>query len=652
MERRFASDGKELREYRAHYLKAIVSWLIVATAASAAITPHITLNRSSGVAPLAVFADATATEGLAGGDYVNANFAWNFDRDGADSTGRHSSTRGFVAAHVYENPGTYAIALSVTDRSGATASATALIEVSAFSGTTYYVASGGSNSAAGTSMDAPLATPDYALKNKAGPNTRILLRNGDRFTVPAVNASGAGPVIVGSYADPNHASNLLPVLVNNENGWGFISFDKSAGDWRIMDLAVTAPDNRAFSLAGTDILLLRVSIDSVGKDFCYSGGPGHFVFDCSMRDFGFNGGAGYGLYGDTFSQSAFVGNVSRLQKGGEHLFRTQSGAKMFIAYNDIDSVVDVMSGIQIRGSSTQAYVIGNHVTKDCGIHPQNSTSAEHESYCVADGNTFINSSLGITAVHVAVRNNLFCNTVPEANYPNGAVDLSVHPLVGMSDDVTILNNSSYGTPATFVTGSATNTVLKNNIFYSLTTYNYAAGVDLRNAAGNYRIDNNIYYAPKKGSSLWFAINGTIYGQSGFGAWQAAGADVHGKNIDPKFVSTDPASANFLTLAPGSPAIGMGAVAGDGSPVFCDIDGAPRASGQATDAGARLYGTAVARRMAGGKVPATIPPRTGVSAFDILGRAIPLPAREKSPGSPGVIILRQANGVYSAALNAP
>jgi hypothetical protein len=290
--------------------------------------------------------------------------------------------------------------------------------------------------------------------------------------------------------------------------------------------------------------------------------------------------------------------------------------------------------------------MGNRVTKDCGIHPQNSTSAEHESYCVVDGNTFINSSLGITAIHIAARNNLFCNTIPEASYPNGPVDLSVHPLVGMSDDVTILNNSCYGTPANFLTGSATNTVIKNNVFYSLTTYDYAAGVDLGNGMSNYQIDNNIYYAPLKGSSLWFTAGGVIIGQSGFTAWQAAGADVHGKNVDPKYASTDPFSPNFLKLSAGSPAIGAGAAVGDGAPTFCDFDGSLRAAGQATDMGARLFSaTGVRQAIIRHKSNPVTSHGTAAAVYDIRGRSYPLTEFGSVRGATGIIILRQAGNRY-------
>lgn len=607
----------------------IFTIILAGTAIStyAAITPHIVLNTSSGVAPLAIFVDATTTEGLTGGDYINANFGWNFDRDRIDSAGKHSRTRGFVAAHVYENPGTYTITLDVVDRSGAKASATSQVVVQPFTGTTYYVATGGSNSAAGTSMTAPLATPDYAMQQKVAPNTRILIRNGDRFMVPAFTVSGkSGPVIVGAYSDPNRPSNQAPMLFNNQDGWGFISLGSGISDWRIMDIHVrgtnvntsVSPAQRGFSLSGTNILLLRIEVDSMARDAFAGAGTGlnNFIFDCSLHDFG-----GYGYWCDPINQGAFVGNVSRRQNGGEHLFRTQSGSKEFIAYNDLREFVDVMSGIQIRGNSSQVYLTGNRMEKDCAFHPQNSTSEEYESYCVADGNTFINARFTIAAKHIAIRNNRFYN---------GAISLDVHPLVGMSDSVTIVGNSCFGHGINeLVSGSATNTVIKNNIFSTITTDDWASGLSLGNAISTYQIDYNLYYAPNKPGkgNLWFVVNGVELGRSSFSAWQAAGGDVHGKYANPLFLSTDSSSTDFLKLGTGSPAIGAGAVTGDAAPVFCDFDGNLRTAGQITDIGARLYGTQAVVAQ-GGKVrpvaAKAVPSRFLLSknkAYDLIGRVV-------------------------------
>jgi hypothetical protein len=559
--------------------------------ASAAITPHIVLNRSSGVAPCAIFVDATATGGLANGDYINASFAWNFDQGGVDPNGKHTRTRGFVAAHVYEKPGTYTLSLDVVDRSGAAASTSVSVEIAPFTGTTYYVAAGGSDSAAGTSMAQPPASADYALGKKAKPNTRILFRKGDLFVTPAFSVAGTGgPVIVGAYTDPNKVSDQAPLLCNRQDGWGFISLGEKTSDWRLMDLHVrgcgvstsVSPAQRGFSLFGSDILFLRVEVDSMARDAFAGGGVNNFIFDCPLHDFG-----GYGYWCDPIDRGAFVGTISLRQSGGEHLFRTQSGSKEFIADNELREAIDVMSGIQIRGNSSQAYLIGNRVEKDCAFHPQNSTSEEHESYCVADGNTFIGAGFGIAAKHIAIRNNRFYN---------GIIALDVHPLVGMSDSVTIIGNSCYGRRVNeLVLGSAANTMIKNNVLYTATTDDWASGLSLGNALANYQIDYNIYYAPNKSNhgNLWFVVDGVELGRSGFAAWQASGSDAHGRYADPVFLSIDSSSIDFLKPGPGSPAIGAGAIIGETAPVFCDFFGNPRKAGQATDAGACLYGTPAA-----------------------------------------------------------
>jgi hypothetical protein len=567
--------------------RALVSAILLsAMCVSAAITPRIALNCVSGVAPLAIFVDATNTEGLAGSDFVNAHFGLNFDSARVDTTGKYSRTRGFVAAHVYETPGTYTITLNVIDRSGSAATASAQVTVLPFNGTTYYVASSGNNSATGTSMTEPLATPDYALQQKAAPNVRILIRKGDRFTVGAFTVSNKkGPVIVGAYSDPNRPSDQAPILFNNQDGWGFISFDEKTSDWRMMDIHVrgmnvnteASPAQRGFSLFGTGILLLRVEVDSMARDAFAGGGLNNFIFDCQLHDFG-----GYGYWCSPINQGAFVGNVSRRQNGGEHLFRTQSGSKEFIAYNELSEPVSVMSGIQIRGNSSQAYLLGNRVEKDCAFHPQNSTSEEYESYCVADGNTFTNAGFGIAAKHIAIRNNRFFN---------GAISLDNHPLVGMSDSVTIVGNSCYGRRVNeLVIGSATATMIKNNILHTATADDWASGLFLENGIDNYHIDNNLYFAPNKPGkgNLWFVVNGVELGRSGFSAWQAAGGDVHGTYANPIFLSIDSSSTDFLRLSPESPAIGTGAAVGDAAPVFCDFNGNLRTVGLPTEIGAYLF----------------------------------------------------------------
>jgi hypothetical protein len=594
----------------------------VACALQAAIAPQLGLSRTTGVVPLAVFVDATTTGGLDGSDYINANFDWNFDRDGVDPAGRHTLTRGFVAAHVYENPGTYTIELTVHDRLGAVATATSQVVVTPFTGTTYYVATGGSNSAAGTSMTAPLATADYAILQKGGPNTRILLRNGDRFPIPPITVSKTGPMIVGSYSDPSSPSSVLPILYCSTDGWGILSVS-GASDCRFMDIhlrsSFTAIDDANASPnqgAGgansscSNTLFLRMEVDSVGRYGFGGDGRNTCIFDCYYHDYGT-----YGCYVDSLDHFAMVGVVSRRLTGGQHFIRYQTnGSKAFFAYNDIDQSGVNYDCVTVRGNTSQVYLLQNRLDLNLSMHPQYQGAVEHESYCVADGNLLVNGGIQVAAKHVAIRNNLL---------HDGGIGLSTYTNVGMSDDVTILNNSLYGYVNEMASGSATNVVIKNNILYASQADQWASGLSFSNALSNYQIDNNIYYAPNKNGYLWFSNGGTDWGRTaGFSGWQATGNDVHGRYADPLFLSVDSASPDFLKLKPNSPAIGAGAVAA----VFCDIAGTSRPAGQATDAGAWLYGSSAGVREAGRVSAGSSPALIGISVYNLLGRRVQVSSR--------------------------
>lgn len=85
----------------------------------------ISTSRTSGVAPLSVFFDATGTTGLTDNGffansaaYMDATFAWNFDADGTDVGAKYRTASGFLVAHVFENPGTYKVSLDVYDAAG------------------------------------------------------------------------------------------------------------------------------------------------------------------------------------------------------------------------------------------------------------------------------------------------------------------------------------------------------------------------------------------------------------------------------------------------------------------------------------------------------------------------------------------------------
>src|SRR5262249_49734254 len=103
----------------------------------AAPAASFTASRASGVAPLAVFFDASASacDGCAGIDnaWHDLSFTWDFADPGAGkwavSGHKKSIDIGPSAAHVFETPGKYTVKLTVTDPlSGQTAEITQSIE--------------------------------------------------------------------------------------------------------------------------------------------------------------------------------------------------------------------------------------------------------------------------------------------------------------------------------------------------------------------------------------------------------------------------------------------------------------------------------------------------------------------------------------------
>ena len=88
---------------------------LVATTAQAAITADISPARTSGVAPLAVFFDATGTIDTDGStnDFHDLTYSWDFDDPDAGTWSFSGLSKnvafGPVAGHVFETAGTYGV---------------------------------------------------------------------------------------------------------------------------------------------------------------------------------------------------------------------------------------------------------------------------------------------------------------------------------------------------------------------------------------------------------------------------------------------------------------------------------------------------------------------------------------------------------------
>lgn len=248
---------------------------------SGSISLALQLSRTSGVAPLMVFFDATGTTdpGVTSRPFRELEYHWNFgdadlrwNRGSRAGASRKNTATGPVTAHVYENPGTYTATLTVFDgRYTLTrkVSVTVTDPAVVFAGARTVCFSNGQLGYEGCPAGAErVKTADFsaAINGYRGSGKRLLFRRGETFSSfkPAIIGVD-GPGIVGAYGpltDPR------PVLWNTANG-NTLQFSgyktPKVRDWRVMDLSLLGSGlNQSYGIAlvgGMDQLtFLRLSI--------------------------------------------------------------------------------------------------------------------------------------------------------------------------------------------------------------------------------------------------------------------------------------------------------------------------------------------------------------------------------------------------------
>jgi len=453
-------------------------------------------SRTSGIAPLAVFFDAVdpasgvlqATDG----DYASLGYAWDFGDGDAGNWSTNGNSRntamGYVAAHVYEQPGTYIATLAVTDTQGGTHAYHQEITVAPFAGTTYYVSSSsGSDGNSGLSPTAPLASFGAAM-SKVGTNRRILFKRGDTWTTWGGEPIGwEGPGIVGAYYHSDGSddrSRAKPHIVITGDGSGLGCNGPWASDWRIMDLH--------FSAAGSTIgwgldlgwegavrwLLLRVETDGFDVGIgCTAAGTAfveNTVAECNVHDI-----LGIGVY-LAGSRLAVLG--TRITDMGEsHSLRVWHAQKAVFSENMCYYPGPTRQALKLhgydlgQGPATEYVVVSNNSfrgsTYAVAIAPENAQSDEPIRHVVVERNVITPDDQMVVGVYVSaddvtIRNNIFDGTGGPgwltAVYLSDGAGSALH-------DIKICNNTAYqgGSASEFrlcsIDSSAQDTVVRNNL---------------------------------------------------------------------------------------------------------------------------------------------------------------------------------------------
>jgi len=438
-------------------------------------------SRTTGAAPLSVFFDATSTTAISTSTpFHELLYFWSF----GDSTGspvkgttwdrgsqsaeaqcaypynscRNNAT-GAVAAHVFENPGTFTVTLTVSDGSN-TVTKTQDITVMAFSGTTYCihnstplnsgVCNGHEQATTGN------ANTDIANGIAAGAK-QILFKRGDSFNTGGTNSANitvAGPGIIGAYG-----SGAVPNITGTSSTAYNAIFNITGADWRIMDLNLTgsgANTQYAGFLQGQYTTVLRV----ISTDFVYS-------YDSTAKDSitiqdstvnpGHDTGIGYycGAYqGTTCSRIALMGNSIHLGSavGGHHDIRLQGTHYFVINNSDLygPNPTEVAAGatyngFTVRGDSQYGEIADNNLIYfDSQIQPQNNLQAEYQRDVIVERNFFTSSQLIIHSSHITIRNNIFNMTGYDKTNGEHAVEIQwPYTLSPVPVDNHIYNNTMY-----------------------------------------------------------------------------------------------------------------------------------------------------------------------------------------------------------------
>jgi PKD repeat protein len=250
---------------------------------------YLSVSRSTGVAPLYVHFSADfsgAPEKAAG--FRTYDYSWDFGDPGSGVWGTNGTSmnlsKGGVAAHVFEQPGTYSVSLTVREGSSIIGSEVQAIQV--IDPASYYAGIKTicvSDSAATVADGAPagallVATTNLSSITKyATTGSRILFRRGSSWSTPGLSwPENAGPVTLGAYGPgggidaQGHYANAPRITIT---GGQFLALDFKQ-DWRIMDLHLIDTTRTHGSFGGTmefrKHLFLRLRIDGFYTGFGWS----------------------------------------------------------------------------------------------------------------------------------------------------------------------------------------------------------------------------------------------------------------------------------------------------------------------------------------------------------------------------------------------
>lgn len=529
-----------------------------------------TPNRTSGVAPLAVFLDcssttdadltAYATEPFHGllyqhtfGDSTAGVYGDKPTGSGGAKTGDSRNLEwGPLAGHVYETPGTYTITTLVRDGTSTVRSVANTITVddpnTIFSGTAtvcFYNATVGTGCPSGATQTLS-SDFDAALNSCIGTTKRCLFKRGDTFTASAASIINVtGPGIIGAYGSGNKpliqgiATFVPQVDMSEADGLKnlFIQLSSSAtpdlADWRIMDLEMDGQSNQAAMAIAAKGGMNQITILNVN---CHHMGTTCLSLNDSIIQVA--NGAGVATPHDIWDQVAVVDSsfTNITHSGHINLYASVTrfmllGSDVSIGTNEIVRFPYLVKGI--LGHNFLAYSDKNHVLKLHGPTFGSSLAIEGDvpsKLIVISDNKIIGDdgspAFGNIDAPVAIgpQNNTSDERVQdviyERNYTVGSSTTQFGAIFYGVARATIRNNlcdltialgvDCFSIVQRGIEPAPTDIWLYNNTMYSakVETVNEMVFVSLGSTALNITAKNNLAYTPNAGGLNSYLVFGT------------------------------------------------------------------------------------------------------------------------------------------------
>jgi hypothetical protein len=424
------------------------------------------------------------------GTVLTTQYHWNF----GDTGSAYNDLTGWTAGHVYDNPGTYTLTLTMTDNAGLTSVATGQVTVASDTRPTIYVDNNGSDSNSGASPDQAVKTANRAFQMAAySSNLRILFKRGETFNVNTVLTLTGSNVYVGAYG--NGANPVLNRVAGYENQTLFTT--QTSSNITIEDLTFDSPNAvtsgpapeinaNAIVAGGSNIVIRNDTFLNLETAIDGELQPHGIIVQDNTAPL-LTGLRGYFCWVDGDNWSILGNTVANSTR--QHVVRSNdvNTSGVLIAGNNFskelraDDPAEIMkTTINFRGGQ-YIYVTGNTLNDgQIGFGPDPTMSPTAlTQWIVVEDNFIHNTTLGITGAtdHLMARDNYFDWS--------GNADITVtptdatYPSTRLMHDITIADNTGVntGTSGQFIW--------------------------VRNAAlpGTLTVTNNLYVAPNLAEGL-------------------------------------------------------------------------------------------------------------------------------------------------------